>query len=284
MGNSVKLNDDVDELFKLPLSEFTGARNTLAARLKQSGRADDANLVKGLAKPSISAWTVNQLYWNHRAAFDRLLAAGQRFHKAQTSSLAGKVADMKGSLEARRDALMHLSDLATSLLSEAGHNPSPETIRRITTTLEAISALASLSDGPTLGRLTQDVDPPGFESLASFVVGAGAMKAQPSRITPSPKLTAVPTKSQQQAAEERRLEQDRQLRRAAAKLALQTAKKSLATAQAKAQSLEKQLLEAEERFKTASAASKAAVKEVETAKRVLEKASKELESLFSQGT
>ena len=73
----LELNDEVDELFKLPLAEFIGARNALAARLKQSGRANDANLVKTLAKPSVSAWTVNQLYWNHRDAFDRLLAAGQ---------------------------------------------------------------------------------------------------------------------------------------------------------------------------------------------------------------
>ena len=31
-----KLEDDVDALFRLPLSEFTGARNTLAAQLKKS--------------------------------------------------------------------------------------------------------------------------------------------------------------------------------------------------------------------------------------------------------
>ena len=284
MRNSVKLDDEIDELFKLPLSEFTGARNTLAARLKQTGRGDDANLVKALAKPSISAWTVNQLYWHHRNAFDRLLAAGQRFHKAQTSSLAGKVADMRGSLEARRDALAQLSDLATSLLTDAGHNPSLETIRRINTTLEAISALASVSDGPPLGRLTQDVDPPGFESLASFVVGVPTPKREPARSAASPKLTVVPTKSQQQKAEERRLEQERQMRVAAAKLSVQTAKKTLAAAQAKAQNLEKQFLEAEERYNTARAASKSAVKEVEDARRVLDKASKELESAFSDGS
>lgn len=293
MRNSGKLKDDVDELFQLPLSEFIGARNTLAARLKQTGRDDDANLVRTLAKPSISAWTVNQLYWWHRDAFDELLAAGQRFHKAQTSSLAGKVADMRGALDARREALAQLSDLATELLTEGGHNPGLETIRRVSTTLEAISAHASVSDGPALGRLTQDVDPPGFESLASFVLGAKAVK---------------PTKAQQ-PVDERRLEQDRQTRLAAAKVSLQTAKKSLAAAQAKTQSLEgvqkkvqaeakqaeKQFREAEERFKKAKAASDAAThhsqsvvaeaqeakQAVEDAKRAVDKATKELESLFA---
>ena len=102
VGPAEKLKDEVDELFKLSLAEFIGARNALAARLKQSGRVNDANLVKTLVKPSVSAWTVNQLYWNHREAFDNLLNAGQRFRRAQTS---GKMADMRGSLEARREAL-----------------------------------------------------------------------------------------------------------------------------------------------------------------------------------
>ena len=155
MVKPAKLDDDVDQLFQLPLSEFTGARNTLAARLKQTGRAGDANLVKTLAKPPVSAWTVNQLYWSHREAFDTLLAAGQRFHKAQT---AGKVSDMRGALEARRAALTNLADLAATVLVEAGHNPSGDTIRRITTTLEALSAYASAADGPTLGRLSEDLD------------------------------------------------------------------------------------------------------------------------------
>ena len=263
MKDSGKFNEEVDELFKLPLAEFIAARNALATRLKQSGRADDANLVKTLTKPSISAWTVNQLYWNHRSAFGKLLAAGQRFHRAQRS---GKLADMRGSLEARGEALSQLSDLATSLLQEAGHNPSLDSIRRITTTLEAISAD---SDGLTLGRLTQDIDPPGFESLASFVPGAGVKK---------------PT-----VRELRQVEDTRQARIAAAKLAVQTAKKSLADARANAQTLETaqkaahtEVKQAEERFKKARAASQEATKAVEDAKRAVENASKELELLFSE--
>src|ERR1700730_16877708 len=96
-----KLEDDVDTLFRLPFAEFTGARNTLAARLKKGGRGDGAALVKALVKPSISAWAVNQLYWNHREAFDRLIASGEHFHKAQTSRLGGKLADMRGAIDAR---------------------------------------------------------------------------------------------------------------------------------------------------------------------------------------
>lgn len=318
MKNGGKLKDEVDDLFKLPLAEFTDARNALAKRLKQSGRADDANLVKTLTKPSVSAWTVNQLYWNHRVAFDRLLAAGQRFHKAQASGLAGKVADLRGSLDARREALLRLSELAESLLSDAGHSPSPDTIRRVTTTLEAVSAHASASDGPTLGRLSQDVDPPGFELLASFVSDAGAAKVTPARAsqkapvpaTSSPKKAARDTHQVDEKREAEEKRKERQVRIAAAKLSVQAAKRSLVAARARDQSLdaaqkkanaeakeaEKRKREAEDRLKHASAAyeqaaerarsvaeeAAAAADAVENARRTVEKETKELESLFSE--
>ena len=292
-SNTAKLNDDVDALFKLPLAEFIDARNTLARQLKQSGRADDANLVKTLTKPSVSAWSVNQLYWNHRDEFEMLLAAGRRFRKAQTS---GKIADMRDSLHARSEALLQLSELASSLLSDAGHSPAPSTVHRITTTLEALSAL---SDGPTLGRLSQDVDPPGFESLASFIPSAGGAKKP-----------ATAANDARKTEETRKREETRQVKIAAAKFSLQAAKKALADARVRVQSLEgskktahadvkqaeKQLREAEERFKKARAASEDAsqrsqsiladaedaAKAVENAKRAVEKATKELESLFSE--
>src|SRR5215813_2991680 len=219
----------------LPLAEFIDARKNLAARLKQSGRADDATLVKTLAKPSISAWAVNQLYWKQRAAFDKLLAAGQRFRQSQTSASAGKIADVRNALDARREALSDLSDLAAGLLRAAGHNPTLDMIRRIITTLEAVSANASLSEGPTLGRLTHDVDPPGFEALASLFPAneTTKRKVEPAPAAPAQEPVSAATKplpkpapaTEEQKA--RALEDARRAKIAAAKVSLQEAKKSL---------------------------------------------------------
>ncbi|HEX6717823.1 MAG TPA: hypothetical protein VF088_11970 [Pyrinomonadaceae bacterium] len=293
----MKLDDDIDALFRLPLAEFTSARNSLAARLKQDGRRNDAERVKLLAKPSISAWAVNQLYWNHRGAFDQLIAASKRFRPAQRLRLAGKSAGMSDSLDARREALAHLSDLATEVLRDAGHSPTLDTIRRVTTTLEAMSTYALLPDGPTPGRLTEDLDPPSFESLASLMSGvaAGPIKqsAQPKQI-----------KADRNAQELHRA------KIAAAKVSLQDAKRALVDARASAQSLEaeqkkanaeareaeKHRREAEERLEKATAASKDAARHaqtvaaeaeeattaVEDAKRTVEEATKELESLLRQ--
>jgi hypothetical protein len=281
------LEDDIDSLFKLPLSEFIGARNDLAARLKRDKRADDASLIKTLAKPSISAWAVNQLYWDHSEAFDRLLVTSQRFRQTQTSSTGSRIADLRESLESRGQALSDLLDLATILLRDGGHNPMPDTIHRITTTLEALSAFATPGDGPTPGRLTQDVDPPGFGSLASFIPGSGTAvwNDESRKITPAQKSDGASTKTRQtsspasDAKKASHPEETRRARIAAAKLSLQEAKKSLSDARSKAQSLEaaqkkahaeakasdaearqaeKKLREAEERFKKASVASQEA--------------------------
>ncbi|MGH9883158.1 MAG: hypothetical protein ACRD6N_17115 [Pyrinomonadaceae bacterium] len=315
-GNQTKdnLEDEVDALFRLPLAEFIGARKTLAARLKQGGHGNEADRVKALVKPSISAWAVNQLYWKHREAFDRLIASGQRFRHAQSSRLAGKVADMRGPLDARREALSELSLLATALLRDAGHNPTPDTMRRITTTLEAMSAYASLPDALPPGRLTHDVDPPGFESLASFVPGAAMPErtAEPARVTPSRKGSAATNARRKAvpAGDVRQLEETRQARIAAAKASLQDAKRVLVKTRARAQNAEaaqkkayadakekeKHRREAEERFEKAREASEdaarralnasaeveEAAKKVEDAERTVEKASKELESLFRE--
>lgn len=305
-GRADKLEDEIDALFTLPLAEFTGARNTLAARLKKEGLADDADRVKLLGKPSVSAWAVNQLYWDHRDAFDDLIVASKHFRPA-SSRLAGRVAGLRDSLDARREALTTLSQLATEVLTEAGHNPSHDTLRRVLTNLEALSAYALLPDGPAPGRLTHDVDPPNFESLALLMSGAGPTEA----ITPSRKSGGAAASARQKAAsagEVRRIEEFRQKRIAAAKAALQDAKKSLTDARAKVQSLEAaqkkanaQLKDAEKHKRqaellmeqataayedatshaqTVDAEAREAAKAVEDAKHTVDEATTDLESLL----
>jgi DNA repair exonuclease SbcCD ATPase subunit len=274
------LEDDVDALFKLPLAEFTGARNNLAAQLKREGRANDSNLVKALAKPSISAWAVNQLHWKHREAFDRLLSTSQRFRQSQTSHTAASFADLRGSLDARGEALSQLSDLATVLLREAGHSPTPDTIHRITTTLEALSAYATLSDGPTPGRLTQDVDPPGFESLASLIPGTGTTKRreEPASAAPSQKSGSPAAKTRQatpagNVQKDLQAEETRRARIAAAKVSLQEARRSLTEAQRRAQRLEAAQKKAQAEAKTADAQARQAEKHLRDAEQRFNKAS-----------
>ncbi len=283
-----KLDDDIDALFRLPLAEFIEARKTLAARLKKEGRAADADRVKAIPKPSISVWTVNQLYWTHRDQFDELIAAGQRFRRAHTSRNA-KPSELSDALNERRDALNQLSDLAGDLLRAAGHNPGLDIMRRFATTLEAMSAYAALPDDQAAGRLTKDLDPPGFESLAPFIRAVPTTRRadEPARVIPSKKQED----KKPEAKSASRVADLRPARLAAAKSSLQAARKSLVEARTKARTLEaaakkadadvknaeKQKHEAERRFKEASTASAEAVVRAQNTTRELERANKSVQ-------
>jgi hypothetical protein len=162
------IDSEVDGLFKLALAEFTAARNALSSRLQKAGDKDAAASVKALSKPPISAWVVNQLYWRHRNAFDRLLSAGARLRQAQASQLAGQVSNLREILATHRETLTELSRQAAAILAESGHQPSPDVMRRVTMTLEGLAAQGLLEGAPAAGRLTADVDPPGFETISAL--------------------------------------------------------------------------------------------------------------------
>jgi hypothetical protein len=304
---------DIDDLFQLPLDEFTAARNALAAQLKKAGRGDEADKVKGLPKPPVSAWAVNQLYWQHRQAFDRLLAAGERFRKGQAAQLAGKSGDLREPLEARREALSALTKLASNVLQQAGHNPSPDTMRRVMTTLEALATYGPNPEAPPAGRLTDDVDPPGFEAIAALIPRSGRGESSasgPTRVIPfrQKRESRGPKKTKQTPEElKKQQEEERKTQLAAAKAALQEAERTLRAARraakqaeaalkkaaARAKEAEKAKAEIETQVEKASAeadetrqearrvASEAenAAQEVEDAERSLEKARRELEAL-----
>jgi hypothetical protein len=260
----------IDELYQLPLTDFTPARNALAIRLRKSGKTADADEVRALVKPSIPAWTVNQIYWTQRAAFDRLLAAGDRLRKAQSSTLAGKSGDVRGALDAVRESLSELSRLAAGTLEAAGHNTTPGVMRAVTATLEALSAYGTIADAPRAGRLVDEVDPPGFETLAALVPNAGGSAGSdtPSRVLRFQQHTPPPPASRRKTADtEQRREEERAARLAAAKAAVQEADKNLREARSTAQ-------EAQSSLKKAAAEAKDTEQAMIEAEAVLDKAAK----------
>jgi hypothetical protein len=247
-----------DELFKLPLSEFTAARNALIKGLQQAKRGDEAESVKALTKPSVSAWAVNQLYWNHRKEFDHLLKAGARLTQAHASQLSGKPADVQEPTAARREAVSALLRLAEKLLIDGGHSASPDTMHRIATTLETLSTPSASADAPAPGRLTNDAAPLGFESWVTLVPGnkpSGANKGA----TKEDKKDAEKAKAALKAAERER-DKARTLAEEAAKNFTQ-AEKQYAKAKAAADEargrLEESRAEAERTRKAAEDAERA---------------------------
>jgi hypothetical protein len=273
---------DLDSLFRLPLAEFTAARNALATRLTKSGQKEAGARVRALSKPPVSAWVVNQLYWRERSWFDRLIASGALLRQAQASGFAGQVANLREPLKAQRDALNELSRRAVVFLSQEGHGSNPDVLRRVTLDLEGLAAREPLPDGPQLGRLTSDVDAPGFEALAALVPKAAG---SPSRSTPggvshpSRVLSFIHDRRPTAAAEEKggtkrdelRKEQEK-ARMAAAKQALKLAEKGLVAAKRAAVKSEAAMKDAARRLKDAERVRQQAEKELEKAAAVADTA------------
>jgi hypothetical protein len=163
----VSLEDSIDELYRLPLGEFTAARNALAKTLK----GDDSRRVRALAKPTVVPWAVNQLFWQSRPVYDRLMKSGRALRAAQVAALndpsARTTADVKRTAEAHRAALAEAVGQAARLAAREGAHPDADDLSR---TLDALSLSADPSDRP--GRLTEVVRPAGFEALAGLSVAA----------------------------------------------------------------------------------------------------------------
>lgn len=151
----------VDELYQLPLSAFTSARNALAKTLT----GDNAARVKGLVKPTAVPWTVNQLYWHRRATYDRLITAGRALRDAQISALSRRGGDVGQANEAHRIALADAVRDATSLASEHGIKPATDQLARM---LEMLSLRPASDETP--GRYIDLVQASGLEALAGITL------------------------------------------------------------------------------------------------------------------
>jgi hypothetical protein len=156
----LSIDTDIDQLYQLPLAEFTAARNALATRA--GGRAAD---VRRIAKPSVAAWAVNQIYWRRPKTRDRIETASRRLREAHTQQLAGKSADVPAAESAHRAAVAAALDEARTLLEESGDAATPATLQAVAETLETVMWR------PLDGRLARPLKRTGLEALTALKGG-----------------------------------------------------------------------------------------------------------------
>jgi hypothetical protein len=243
------LDAEIEKLYQLPLEDFTAARNALA-----KGAGKRAAEVRGLTKPPITAWAVNQLYWKRRKQYEALIAAAQDARKAHAGVLAGREGDVRGTGKAHDDRVSEALEAALEVLREAGHPVTDASRQAILTTLRALPA-----DEPA-GMLTKALQPGGFEALAGLSI-RGAKT--PIAFKPPPKPAPKPAKREHEG-------KPRDAKAIArAREAVAAATKALKEAQHTAQ---------REEFERARAARDAekADKAVATARRALEEAEAEM--------
>jgi hypothetical protein len=176
----MRYDDAVASLFQVPLDRFVTERKRLAGELKAAGDKPGAAKLAKLARPPISAWVVDQLWWRHRAAFDALLETAQRLRDGKLDAMA-----------AHREAIAKLRAHAAHVLADAEHGATEATLRRVTQTLSALAATGGWE--PDLpGALSADRDPPGFEAI-----GVSNLLAFPAADAPKHDATSAhPTRAQ----------------------------------------------------------------------------------------
>ena len=213
----------IDELYRQPLGDFVLARSALARTLSGA----DASRVKGLKKPTIVPWAVNQVYWGAREAFDRVRKTGAVVRRAYVSALTkGRAQDLKPVLQAHRAAIAAAVEKAVVFARELDAQPDVEATAR---TFEALSLADDVPE--RLGRFTQPLRPGGFEMLAG-VKPKHSAPAPVHDIPESRRKPPAPISEQQRRGEAAAREIERH-RKALAKrraAAIATAERQLASA------------------------------------------------------
>jgi hypothetical protein len=144
--------DAARALHQVPLAQFVAERKRLADELRTAGDRKGASKLRQLARPSVSAWVTNQLYWHARDLFDAMLATAARLRDGDL-----------GAGGEHREAIAKLRERATAMLTDAGHAATSATLHKVVTNLAAIAALGGFfPDEP--GEMNADRDPPGFDT------------------------------------------------------------------------------------------------------------------------
>jgi len=194
-GSDVDFEAELDRLYGLPLGEFTSARDELAKTLRAQGDADRAREVKKLRKPTVAVWLVNHLAHERQLDVQRLLKAGDALTKSQAA--AGKPETFS---EARRDERHALAQLAKAARELAGRESiGSSAVDRAIETLRAASVTEEGRELLRRGRLTEELEPPGFEALTG--VAKPARKDAPAKTKPARGERAEKRQATQQARE-----------------------------------------------------------------------------------
>jgi hypothetical protein len=172
-GHTDAVRAAADELYGLPLDEFTAARNDLAKRTRRDGDAEAAAAIGKLAKPNTVAWLANQLARQHGDQIRELLELGDSMRQATALLDARELRE----LSARQHRLVQaIGRHAQDLAGRAGLAFSASTARSLEDTLHAAVADEVSARRLAQGRLTSGLSHTGFPGVLAGPAGAGAVR------------------------------------------------------------------------------------------------------------
>jgi hypothetical protein len=147
------------ELYLVPPDRFVATRDEVARTARNAGHDLLARQLRGLRRPTRSAWLVNVLARHERPAMERLAALGRELRRAQTR-LDG---DQLRTLSAQRQRLVaDLVALARQQAADAGVDPSDRLLSEVEATLHAALVDLAASSAVLSGRLVRPMSHDGL--------------------------------------------------------------------------------------------------------------------------
>jgi hypothetical protein len=281
------VDQTADELYGLPPGEFTSARDARVKELRADGDRDAATAVKALRKPTVAAWSLNQLSRRRADDVERLLAAGEELRSAQEELLAGgDRSAFQEAAAAERDLVAGLAEDATTMASEVGERGAGLR-EKVAETLHAAALDEETAEALRAGRLTREREAVG--GFGSAAVAAPSTPSPARTTSPSPARPAkkAPRRSKQPAAEAKasRAAAEARQRLAAARTderharrELDAAARAVEHAEERAQAAEAAAADANERAKTTAERLREAKKAESAARKAHTRATRALES------
>jgi hypothetical protein len=181
-----------DELYGLPLPDFTPARDAKAKELKGT---DLAKPVKALKKPSLAAWVVNLLVRRDTAQVEQVLSVGEALREAQASMSGDALRELT---RQRRQLTAAVTTQARRTAREEGTKVTDAVADQVEATLTAAMVDAECARAVRSGMLvaalaTTGLDPADVAGAVALPEALGfeatAREAEP---PPRPELRVVP--------------------------------------------------------------------------------------------
>jgi hypothetical protein len=181
-----------DELYALPLADFTPARDARAKELKGT---DLAKPVKALKKPSLAAWVVNLFVRRDQGQVEQVLSVGAALREAQ-AGMSG--AELRELTKQRRQLTAAITTQARGLAREEGVKVTESVADQVEATLTAAMVSERCGEAVRSGLLVAALSTTGVDDVdveaAVAVPEALGFTATPREAEPPPRpeLTVVP--------------------------------------------------------------------------------------------
>ena len=150
-----------DELYSLPVGDFTAARDARAKELKAADKELSAR-VKALKKPSVAAWVVNLFVRREGEQVDQVIAVGEALREAQANLDA---AELRALTRQRRQLTAAVTGRARAVAGDEGQRLTDALADQVEATLTAAMLDEGAAKAVRSGLLTTALAATGVEAV-----------------------------------------------------------------------------------------------------------------------